>query len=69
MVKFFIQRIIIMQFFNIEKNLIDIKLCIICVFILVVKCNDDYVVLKLLFDIGVNFDCVSKVGDLVYELI
>lgn len=25
-----------------------------------VKCNDDYAVLKLLSDIGVNFDCASK---------
>lgn len=35
---------------------------------LAVKCNDDYAVLKLLSDIGVNFDCASKVGDPVYEL-
>ena len=27
-----------------------------------VKCNDDYAVLKLLADMGTNFDCASKVG-------
>lgn len=44
-------------------------MCTIFVIISAVKCNDDYAVLKLLADIGANFDCASKVGDPVYKVV